>query len=1808
MEENQNKINIDLNNKKENVDVDDITLKIKEFYKDQEIAQFFESTILNKGKKIIEELNHYYENNDWRNCIIIIKKIILNKLFVHFNKQLKVELLDLITKKIIPNIYFYSMPDINIIMELLGSFYNSIPKDYVFDWKQFYTLFYTIDLFENVKEQKNYLKFYTKLHKFIPENAITFEDYQIMRRTVLDDLVKAKQIYAMCVFIYFLPKKFLFEDDEIQLRLFYMLKNWKSNFVPCCQLFTHLLNHNGKLYFSKDPKENKEYIKQFIQYYFTHLNLYILVNSKVTNNNAINPKYNEKQKILKNRSKFNSSIVEILINLLFNENFKEFTSFVEDNLKIILNNKHLYLKEKSTDSVTRNYISFLQVFIYEIFFEFHTKSFDKDIGKAVYIVKTYEDNKYKYDRLLTVLKYFSLNFEKLFLFDNEGACLSQRTLFSLLSSENINDEYIKQVILNINLEHYIKMLNFFKANSETRMGKFIMKLYSIMPLLLNEYVFCNFPNVRELVKESIGFLADNVSSAHSRVDIDILLIFCYEFFRVRELSKKNKIYEFLIPLISEATIKIMNNLLRILDLICKNNNLDYNIFIMSMKKFLDKETLKKISLTYVNFIENNEILSSNLDFYFCILNEEEEINIFNYIYNNLLYIDSSNNVEINKHFLYPKIDKDFNINVNNCSVEIFIEKQLQGFISIFSYLDYSKILTNDTMIKKFYEIYYALVNQKDKKFKKLGNEFFGFVINSLLECKIREKDTNDGKKISLIEYPSEKEINIVLQMYEKLILPYEQFVIEYMEKNTNNNKDNYKDIDKQTLEQILGIYMKLIHKISIAKTNLILNANFDEEEKCEEYKYIKNQIKLYKKYKNYVYNSFNVIKKIFDYNKNDIDNKLFNNHLTNLYLDEILALKLKTSSQRINSRNVWYKNLNKIIYFNKFSDKFKDFYLVNLTNLTSIIHFKVIKYLTPKDNLYYTFLDLYLQSFNSVNHPSIFITVCSWDFYSLDPEKIKTLFNQTYTIFVEKLEKLKTDSLIDSLTEQNIMKNISETFHEFCILYITLFPYDSLNVIEKLFRIIMLLKIQKYRRLDLFISGILNQMKVILQTSKNIDIQKDKRFKRYSKKNIIIEEEMNKIYKIVSDNYKNQNYLFQHNNNIKTFIEKSLAIIFPSEIDNDNNDNKKYNINKIEEFLFFSLLVDYIKISLDKQDDLYRKVIQIIFNNLILQKVPVSIRILWLQKLYFLVQKEYHYYQDYEWIIFKSKEEYLELWNKLKYTKSGKESMIGFPLERIRLNKFKFDEYLNNNLKYEFNIEKFLYCMAEVDEYEEDQKLVKNAPKKLNSLDEVVSKLVISRFNEKKGLDFKKAKMFYYMFKLKYIDYDCDFVKNFNFSSLILGKKIKHNCVVYEFLLGKYEYMFDNNLFTEKDRNDLWEIMNKFTRRVDKISDERIYAFFNYLFNNYALGDLEYIFKYDFYKYPLDFVADMYFLYHQDLPNLRSETKMFDNSKTEELLTKIYSSDENIILDLNYLVYVLKMYYTTNGILKYSYYYFTSEFTDEMYNHYMGILKKANTKHGRYALFTIYHFFFDYLNKNLNLLKETIQKMGLCINEFNSTDKTTMSDKSKKIIQNIESSFLSFTGNIHFPSLCDAIVDILHQENDNNDTNKLIYLQVVNNVYKGQKHLNIYKYSNQEIFDSLFKVFSAIKNEKIKKNFSSIFLTFFNDMTEEDNIKFIERYEKYIYENTKEVTEDKNQYNYIYILMNQLLRFKIRIPEYMQKFIIKLKIVNKIENDKIKKIIIDSLKTAMNYYHGSYIFMKENISEECKEVLEELTREKTYFV
>ena len=1783
--------------KKDNYEYDEKDLS--NYYQDKEIAKFLSTIYTNNLKRILKELNNYIEGGDWKNCMIFINKIGLHKVFKRAPYELKKEFLDLIINKLLPNIYIYLESEVDELLELLYTTLKYM-ANYKIDWKLFYTLFFACNMGKSMSEYKS--KLLINLHKFYSEDSITLDDYNILKTSFLDDITNERISNALFPFIYFFPKKYIIEDNEIQLTLLKFLKNKQIYFQDACCFFHKIIRKNGKLYFSKDAKENKIYIETFIKYFFKNLSLFMTGNRKIFRNSYFSPipisSERDKKKV-----KFEKSVVSIVIELLFNFNFKEYFPIIENEFKLIIDKKHLFLKEKSNDALSKNYISFLQTFIYGIIRLFHDKIYDKTIGKYNLILKDYGKNKQLYDRLLIILKMISVNMEKLFLYDNEGCCIAQRTLFIFLTSVKFDDEYIKQMLININFEAYIKMIEFLKEYSETRMAKYIMKLYTFMPILLSEYVFTKYSKVRELIKDSIHFLADNLSSANASIDIDILIIFCCEFFRVKELNKQNKIYETLIPLVDEATEKIMNNLLRIIDLVCKNNYYDYRMFVYSMKKYLDKEKFQKIASLYANYLENNEFENMHLDYYFKIIDEEGRKNLFNYIYNTLLFVDKSNNVEINKNFIYEKIDKDFNIDISKCSIEIFSEKQLLHFQRIFMFFDYSKILSNDKNVKKFYELFYALINQKDKKFKNLAIEFFGYVINSLIECKVNEDNI-------LIEYPREYHIKVAIQMYEKVIIPYEKVIADYMKNNPKNSEDKKnlqsekenksKTFDKQALEELIETYVRLLHKVNIARCNIFLNLNY-EQENIEEYKIIQNQMKIYQKYKSLLKNSLKIITELYDYNGGTSGNYLFSYHKTNLYFDEILAIKIKENSQKIEARKIMYGKLNGIIYKNWLNDFIK-LYDINKANIIKITSFEFVKLITPKEESYYTCLKLYLLCFYSVAHPQSIISSGSTDFYSVNKERMKILYNEIYNVFIDKLESLKNDSLV----EQNIMKNIANTYYEFSSFYISLYVYDSLNVIEKLSKMMAILKSKKYEKIDAFIYLIMQQISSFLYSCYNKDHQKDRRYNLYLKKNDIVEKIINDIFSLLKKNENRNKYIKLHQDNIETFAKNTLNFLIQADNNNDKSDVKYRSISYAEKILISELLISYVITAIDKKSELYKREVKYILDKIKNGKSPVSSRILWVKLLSNLISTEYASYETFEWTLFKSGEEYMKLFNKLKYEKDGK-LLIPSPCERICRRKFYFDEYLNSNANYNLNVNDLLIGMGEIDEYEEDQKLVKKSNLRIFTLDEVVYKKVSNKYDEKKGLDFDKAKMFYYLFVLKYIDINSDFVKKINCLTELTnksGKKIKSVCVVYEFVLGKYEYMLENNLFGEKERTELWSILTKFTRRIDKREDEKVYAFFNYMFKNYGLRDLEFIFDVDYYKYPLDFVADMSFLYSRNLFRLLTETKMFKKEKMEELLYKILSTQENIILDQNYLTYVLKIYFSTNGMLKYNYPEFKDDYTDELLKFYMEILKKSDTKYRRYGLFLIYNHYFNILNNDLNITKESLQKIALCSNEF----KGDKNQSDKKIKDNIENDFTFFNQSIDLPALCDIVVDILIKENDSNDTNKTIYLLAINNTYKGQKFFNLSKYSNKEIFECLFKVFVNIKSKELKKNYSGIFLSYFMDLTEEENKKFIETYEKYIFENVKKEDEDKNKYNYVRILMIQLLRFKIRLPDYIQEFIIKLKVVDKIENNELKKIVKDALKFAMEYYKGSYIYMKKNISEECKNVLEELTKGKSYFI
>ena len=400
--------------------LENFAVDIRDFYMDKEISNFMKDFINVNLKKFLLDLNNYAECGDWKNCTLLIEKLnILKFILKHANEEYKIKLADIIIQKLLPNIYLYLQFSINDLIEILYYTLKYI-TNYHIDWKLFYTLFNITESGELMTEYK--YKFFISLHRFYSEDSITINEYKILVKTFFDDLSNFRDDNAIHNFIYFLPKKYIVEDNELQLRLLNLMKNMQPDFFNCCCFFHKIIRKNGKLYFSKEPEKNKEYIETFIKYYFTLLNLYILNDAKIKKSDYESPipilNSDEKEAI-----KFEKSVVCILIELLFNPNFKDIYPLVESHLTLILNNKHLLLKEKSDDPITKNYINFLQTLIYGINRLFHDKHYDKNLGKFVKIPKKYEENKILYDRLLLILKYLSLNLEKLFLYDNKGCCI-----------------------------------------------------------------------------------------------------------------------------------------------------------------------------------------------------------------------------------------------------------------------------------------------------------------------------------------------------------------------------------------------------------------------------------------------------------------------------------------------------------------------------------------------------------------------------------------------------------------------------------------------------------------------------------------------------------------------------------------------------------------------------------------------------------------------------------------------------------------------------------------------------------------------------------------------------------------------------------------------------------------------------------------------------------------------------------------------------------------------------------------------------------------------------------------------------------------------------------------------------------------------------------------------------------------------------------------------------------------------------------------------------------------------------------------
>ena len=1759
--------------------------KYTQYFKDKEISSFLEEFFDKQTDKIINDLKNLYENGDLKGCNDLIKKINENRIFRIFSKEKKIILLDIIIKNLLP--YFIESP--SDILSFLGKVRFLIPQNYKMDWKFFYNLYYLLQK-KNKVDFSNYIPFLKSLHKFISEDSMSQEEYDKIKRTFMEDLLKSNKSYAIGVYTYFFPKKYISVDENLQYKLFQLFINTKNYFVGSCCMFSKILKKNGKLYFSKNEKENDEYIKTFIKYYFTNLNLYLINDSSIKNDNYSSPTFANNDRN-KKKKKFDHSIIDVLINLLFNSNLKEYSELVDNHLKIILNNKHLYINENSNNTIVNNFIQFIKEFVFRLYNLFHGKKFEEQIYKKIRVSPLeYKENEYLYNKLKNVIKYFNICFKKLFLYENNDTLPTLQKLFNFLSSIEISDEYMKQLLNNLDFEEYLKILDFFKENLETKSVKFISKLQTILPLLLSKFIYSNYPKVREFIKDVIILTSSSVSSANIDFDIKILIMFGTYFYDIKNRENRNKIYESLIPLINEATITIMNNIVGFLDLICLRNNSEFNIFISSMKHYLGKEEQKKISKKYADYIEENEIESKYLIYYFNVIDEEEHIQVFNYIFNNMIYVDSSNNTKVNEYFLYPLKDEELKINIPYCSLEI-IERQVEKYQNIFPLLNFQKILTNEKNIKRLYQIYFTLINRDENCFKKLGIELFNSLFNSLLNCKIKGDNLITDEK-DLIEYPSEENIKLINNFYKKLVQPYEQYIIDQM-------KDNKKENNTKKIENIMYIYIMLIQSISLTRLNLILMLNQDDSS-LKEYKSIQNQLNMYKEYKDLVKKSLEVINQIYEYNKKN-EQKLFNNQNIFNTFDNIILNVLTMDSQRMTDKRTKLREKKSYLYKYFSINDIKHFWLKQKITVMNYNYFSLMKNFINKDDFYYTSLYIYSLNLSAVNHSPNIVGICRSFIYPLNKDKIKELYDKIFNEYKNNLFKIKEESE----TDKNIMQNISKIFFEFSLTYISLFPEDILNLLTKIIIIYGLLKIKKYSNIEKSIGFIIFRIKSLIY----LPVCSEKKYKKikskYSGRNEIILNECNKLN--IGDKIK------ENNNKYYNVIKQILDII----ANGLNGDNATINnflkfwkieeqigsniINDSEKLLLFFRLNEYILDILDKNDEIYKNIIKIILDNIFSKFVPISLKYFWIKIFHILLKDEYNDNKEYEWIKFNSEEDFNNYWTSFKYEIKGKKKneILPVPVETIRLSKFIYNEKTKENNKYNIDINKFYEIIKEINEWSEEQALISSGNNKQSS-HEFLSKML--GFNkENKGLEFKRIKLLYYMMQLNYIEYDKnDFIKNFNLDEVIKkdeNELQKNLTVILELLSSKYFYMLSKNILNDEKKKEIWEIMKYYTNGSNKKVDEKIISFFNFIFCNFSLEKLIFLFKdSNFEEYSIDFVSKLYNLYLQYFIKIGREETIFSKEKTNQLINKIISNESNLILYSNELKNIIKLYFEMNNYLKYDYNSFENKYTKDIMKFFNELLEKDFSKRSRYTFYEIYSFFFYCLNEDLIIFDSIMPKISLCITEFKTHDKI---DLGNNILQTIEGKFKNYNKEIDFKNLCEKVDNLLKKE-DNSSNNKLLYLKIINIVYNNQKHFNLNKYTSKEIFEDLYKVFNSIKTEDLKMKFSNVFVSYFNDLTEEENKNYIKEYQEKIIN-----TEDNN--NYIYILMSQLLRFRMNLPEYIQSLIVSIKNIYK-KKDSLKSIINSYLKIAMDNYHGTYIYMKNNISSESKDILEKMTIEKSYFI
>lgn len=1655
-----------------------------------------------------------------------------------------------------------------LCLSFLGKFLKrlkSVGSKFKMDWK----IFYKMMVFSGGYFFWNDVFTFFNLLRYFTEETFTEEDYLFMKKEVLTVIYHYKTNFELSKIlkrlVFFIPRKFLEKDEEFQNILFNLMKNKIETFENICEVFKMLMKNENAL---------KININEFIEVFFTRLEQYIQGNDNMN----LNSKTIIVAKKVKKKKRSKGKHIEfIFVNLLFSKQFEPYRESIDAHLNILIQNIQGKLCEKYNEQTSKTrIISFLNnsfaIINRKLFLH---KQFDSQINKKI-ILPIQNNNTLLYSRFINLIEnHFWIIIKKAFLFDVIKSNGMYNSIVSILqfTPDNIQFNKIEDVI------SYMKFL----MSQISRHELFTIKMQSIIPLLLKL-------KKNDFIQECLSFCNTQIASSKPKICNNILKIyakiFCY-------IKNKDDLKKQIIPIVLPLTKEVINKILPILDIFSQNSKA-YDFFAFSLKPF--DETKHLLSKALTSHILNSEIENKYLHFYMRHIGNFEEF--YKNLVDDLIYVNEDANIKIKNHCLFQNKDAIKHIEVN-----VFNEKKIMFYNKVFDKIDFSSfdILKYKEIV---YNVIYAMFNQKNNKYYHIACALINN-LTSLLDFDIDDKD------LKILE-PKKEIIEFIIELYNIILNPYEK----YIQNETNQD------------ETIILIYASIANCFIKNYNNIYINYTIEQ---------IENE--LYVKYNTILINIINNTKALIEQLiKEKLKNEEQKNQTNILLLYDIISNYLcsitKVSTDPNNQDKLkafcLYANYNALLLYDYSLKKISKLIKINQNTINL---FKLIA--DSKGKLFTDCLVLISMRYDTTN--DTISNICKELKYDINPKReYLKIVDDIFKKYLEKIDTINAEST--SFSETLTMEVIVNNYFYLVKLLIEMSKYKFISIANTLLLLYSKVNEKKYKKMkELFfiVNDIISFYKQQIEYANPYYINRNNKYP-HIKSLAIRQITPNETYKQYEE--KNKESINQYKKTILTLKEEfnKEIIQYLNLLYLGIDQNQSYMNNETDKLSFllinFELISNLFGSDSQEKDKLLSQFEKMIYDNIKNESISFNIRKMWISLFFVFLRNKYKANVTYTTTNI-DKEKYNE--NIIKKYNIPHFRLNSIPIDYIRVSSFDKKSF-SNSAKSNISVNELYRIIYTINDWANDKNLMNQGGNNmqvqifeilknfssiksnsnfdiLSSLNKMLSSLVRIKYETPKStntLSLMYIKLVVYMLLFGYINYE-----SFTYEEIMkcLNLKEHTSCLtVVELISGLvvYEIKYNNN-YTKAKEIALNVTKSLYSNGINNLNDGLVYSFYNVLTSTMTIDEINKVITPHLFEFNVSLTLriiaqlDEKFKYNSIYFDLNGVI-----DKTQNLIHEIMATEDKFVSNYSLILPAMSFYFIISKGIAFNDKTFEQIKNDYVFKEIDQIISSTpissinNENSSSKLILSIYSEFFIRFYNIVFYNSSTLLKFISLISKYISLETDQLKNDAELL------KFNKTFNKVAFP--CDSIqfIKLINSslQKSTAPKEKTLLLLAIKLLYLNNIHYQSInkKYKSDDVYILLLQSLSSLKeDETLKDSFSDFFVAFYNNLPENENVEIVSSNEHYVklYKENSISEED-----ILHALLGQLLRFKIELPDYIQKFIVEIgKKFKESPNQKEKKIIKKSITKVINHYHNGFLYMNEHLNQECKETLNEMSVNGSYF-